>query len=141
MLQSKNVPKLEVVEEDPQTLTMGKINNADAFDLQLRADNAKQELSIVHARLEQERRKNRRLEHQINEYVEALARSTQDCRQVMDQFQLVSNANLACSQELRKAKLIVETLEAVIVLLHTSKDRVANQPIKEQLPVDTGGTL
>ena len=44
----------------------------------------------------------------------------QNCSQVMNQCQLVSNTNLALSKELGKAKLMVETLEAIILLLYTS---------------------
>jgi hypothetical protein len=39
---------------------------------------------------------------------------------MMNQCQLLSNANLALSQDLRKAKLMVETLEAVIMMFYTS---------------------
>ena len=63
---------------------------------------------------------------QINEYTEALTRSTQDCSQVMNQCQLLSSTNLALSQELRKAKLMVETLEAVIMMLYKSSPEKEN---------------
>jgi DNA repair exonuclease SbcCD nuclease subunit len=113
-----------VEEDDPQTPTMTTINVADAYDWQQRANNAEQKLSIVDIKLQREKRRTRRLQSQINEYIEVLARSTQDCSRMMDQCQLVSNTNLAISQELQKAKLMVETLEAVIVLLYTtSKDK------------------
>ena len=137
MLQPELIPTVEVVEEDtqtpitinvdekndPQTPTIRTINVADAYDWQQRANNAEQELSIVGIKLQQEKRRTRRLQSQINDYIEALARSTQDCSRVMGQCQLMSNTSLALSQELQKAKLMVETLEAVIVLLYTtSKD-------------------
>ena len=103
---------------------MKTINIADAYDWQQRANIAEQELSIKHVKLERERRKTRRLQSQINEYIEALAHSTRDCSQVINQCQLTSNTNLVLSRELQKAKLMVETLEAVIVLLYTtSKDK------------------
>lgn len=143
MFQPELLPSVEIIEEDiqtpilnpieiadekdPQTPTMKTINVADAYDWQCRANNAEQELAIEHIKLERERRRNRRLRSQINEYIEALARSTQDCSQVMSQCQLVSNTSLAISQELQKAKLIVETLEAVIVLLYTTSKNKGGQ--------------
>lgn len=114
----------EVVEEDPQTPTMKNINVADVYDWQHRASAAEQELSIERVKLERERRRTRRFQSQINEYIEALARSVQDCSQVMNQCQLVSNANVALSEELRKAKFMVETLEAVILLLYTASRKM-----------------
>jgi hypothetical protein len=75
----------EVVEEDPQTPTMKNINVADAYDWQHRASAAEQELAIERVKLERERRRTRRFQSQINEYIEALARSVQDCSQVMNQ--------------------------------------------------------
>jgi hypothetical protein len=99
---------------------MKNINVANTYDWQHRANAAEQELSIERVKLERERRRTRYFQSQINEYIAALARSVQDCSQVMNQCQLVSNANLALSGELRKAKFMVETLEAVIMLLYTS---------------------
>jgi len=107
-------------EVDPQTPTMKTINVADAYDWQQRATNSEEELAIVCIKYEKERRKARRLQSQINEYIKALARSTQDCSQVMNQCQVVSNTNTALSRDLQKAKLMIETLEAVIVLLYTT---------------------
>jgi hypothetical protein len=88
--------------------------------LKHRVNHAEQELAIERTKLQRERRKARQLQSQIDEYIEALARSTQGYSQMMSQCQLASNTNLALSKELRKAKLMVETLEAVIVLLYTS---------------------
>lgn len=105
---------------------MKTVNAADVYDWQHRANHAEQELAIEHSKLERERRRTRRFQSQINEYIEALARSTQDYSQVMKQCQIVSNTNVVLSKELGKAKLMVETLEAVIVLLYTlrtGKDR------------------
>ncbi len=114
-------PTMNIKEEgNPQTPTMKTINVADVYDWQHRANKAEQELSVQRVKLERERRKTRRLQSQINEYIEALTRSTQDCSQVINQCKLVSNASQAISQELQKAKLMVETLEAVIVLLYTT---------------------
>lgn len=98
---------------------MKPINIADAFDLQNRANTAELQLAIEYTKLERERRKTRRLQNQINDYIEALARSTQDCSQVMNQCLVISNTNLALSRELEKAKVMVETLEAVLMLLYT----------------------
>ena len=115
---------MEVVEEDPQTPTMKNINVADTYDWQHRANAAEQELSIERVKLERERRRTRRFQSQISEYIEALARSVQDCSHLMNQCQLVSNANLALSEELRKRTFMVETLEAVILLLYTSSRKI-----------------
>jgi len=124
---------VDFVEEDPKTPTMKTINVANAYDWQQRAHDTEQELSIAYIRLERGKRKTQRLECQINEYIEALARSTQDCSMVMNQCQIVSNTNLGLSRELQKAKLMIETLEAVIVLLYkTSKER--DGPSEQQGP-------
>lgn len=97
---------------------MKTVNVADAYDWQSRAYRAEQELGTERRKLERERKRSGRCRIQIDEYIEALARSTQDCCQMANQCQLLSNANLALSQELRKAKLMVETLEAVILMLY-----------------------
>jgi hypothetical protein len=115
---------VEVVEEDPQTPTMKNINVANSYDWQHRANAAEQELCIERIKLEREKRKTRRFQSQISEYTEALARSVQDCSHLVNQCQLISNANLALSGELRKAKFMVETLEAVILLLYTSSRKI-----------------
>lgn len=96
------------------------INIADVHDLQHRVHKAEQELAIERTKLARERRRTRRCQMQINEYIEALTRSTKDCSQVMNQCQLLSNSNIGLSQELRKAKLMVETLEAVIMMFYKS---------------------
>ena len=121
VLQPEIIPTIEIDEECMRTPTMNHINIADACDLQHRANTAERELAIEHTKLERERRKTRRLQSQISEYIEALARSTRDCSHVMNQCQMVSNTNMALSKELGKAKLMVETLEAVILLLYTSR--------------------
>jgi hypothetical protein len=105
----------------PITPRIKHINIADAFDLQNRANTAEHQLAIEYTNLERERRKNRRLQNHINDYMEALARSTQDCRKVMNQCLVISNTNLSLSRELEKAKVMVETLEAVIMLLYTER--------------------
>jgi uncharacterized protein YigA (DUF484 family) len=117
---------VEVV-EDPKTPTTKTINIANVYDWQQRAKDAEKEVSIEQAKLERERRKNQRLQSQISEYIEALARSSQDCSQAINQSLLTSNTNLALSKELQKAKLMVETLESVIVLLYTTSKDKENQ--------------
>ena len=115
------------LEEIPHTPTMHNISVADAYDLQHRANNTEQELSIERTKLAREIRRSRRLQSQVNEYVEALARCVHDCGQMRYHCQLLSNSNLALSQELQKAKLMVETLEAVIQMLYTSSpDRLGS---------------
>lgn len=114
------MPAVDFFEEDPQTPTMNTINVADAYDWQQRAHDFEQQLSVLGTKFERERRRSRRLQSQVNEYIEALGISTQNCSQVIQQCQLVSNTSLAISEKLRVAKLTIETLEAVIVLLYTS---------------------
>jgi hypothetical protein len=96
------------------------VNVADAYDVQNRANNAERELSIARTKLTREIRKNRRLQQQIYEYMEALARTVQDCSVMKHHFELVSSSHLALSQESQREKLKVETLEAVIRMLYTS---------------------
>ncbi|RDL36271.1 uncharacterized protein BP5553_06883 [Venustampulla echinocandica] len=125
------IPTVEIVEEDPQTPTLKTVNAADAYDWQQRANTSEQELSVVRVKFEREKRRTRRLQSQLNEYIEALAYSTQSCEQIMKQCQLASNTSLAISEDLRRAKIMVETLEAVIVLLYTSsKDRDGTAGLK-----------
>ena len=57
------------------------------------------------------------LQCQNDEYSAALGRSTQDCSRVITQCRGLSETNLALGQELQKAKVMVETLEAVIMML------------------------
>jgi hypothetical protein len=92
--------------------------------LQHRAHNTEQELSIERTKVAREIRKNRRLQSQVNEYVEALARCVHDCGQMKYHCDLLSNSILAKDQELQKAKLMVETLQAVIQMLYNSPDRL-----------------
>ncbi|PVH75941.1 hypothetical protein DL98DRAFT_592664 [Cadophora sp. DSE1049] len=114
-------PAVEIVEEeDPQTPTLNTINVADAYDWQHRANTAEQQLSVVITGLERQKRHTRRLHSQIKEYIDALGRLTRDNNHAINQCQLLSNANAHLSQEVRKAKLMVETLEAVILTLYKS---------------------
>ena len=104
----------------PLTPATQKVNVADAYDAQSRANNAERELSTARTKLTREIRKNRCLQQQNYEYMEALARAVQDCSVIRHHFDLVSSSHLALSQECQKAKVMVETLEAVIRMLSTS---------------------
>jgi hypothetical protein len=120
-LQPETALTIDVVdfEEDPRTPTMHNINLADAYDWQHRAKIAEQELSIERTKLQREKRKGHQLQTQINEYIEALTRSTQDYSQARSQCQFLSNTNLVLSREVGKLRLVVQTLEGVIHLLYT----------------------
>ncbi|KAL5325372.1 hypothetical protein ACEPPN_006497 [Leptodophora sp. 'Broadleaf-Isolate-01'] len=114
-------------ERDPQTPTINAINVADAYDWQHRANAAEQKLSIAMTEVERQKRYTGRLQSQINElhsqikeYIDALGRSTRDNNHAINQCQLLLNANTHLSQELRKAKLMVETLKTVIFTLYKS---------------------
>ena len=96
----------------PLTPATQSVNVADAYDAQSRANNAERELSTA--------RTKRYLQQQNYEYMEALARAVQDCSVIRHHFDLVSSSHLALSQEYQKAKVMVETLEAVIRMLSTS---------------------
>jgi len=52
--------------------------------------------------------------------MKALAQAMQECSVIRHHFDLVSSLHLTFSQEYQKAKVIVETLEAVIRMLSTS---------------------
>jgi hypothetical protein len=104
----------------PENSYNNNINVVDVYDLQHRACKAEQELAIERHKHTREKRRTRRCQTQINEYMEALNRSTQDCMQLMNQCQVLSNSSMALSQELWKAKLMVETLEAVIMMFYKS---------------------
>jgi hypothetical protein len=106
--------------EDPQTPTMQTFDTAETHDWQHRASIAEHEVSINAMKLTRERRKTRGFQIQIKEYMEALAHSTQECTRITSQYHLALNTNFALSRDLHKAKVMIETLEAVIVLLHTT---------------------
>lgn len=107
--------------EVPQTPPAININIADAYDWQHRANVAEQELSIEHTKLQREKRRTRRLETQINEYINALTHSTQGYVQAKSQCQYLSNSNAVLCQEVGKLRLVVQTLEGVIHLLYTTE--------------------
>jgi hypothetical protein len=93
----------------------------------------RKKLSTETIKYSNEQRRNRRLESQVNDYVDALQRSTADSIQVGNQYQMLCTVNIALSQELAKAKLIVETLEAVILLLYTtSKQTPTPVPVTDK---------
>jgi superoxide dismutase len=98
---------------------MKEINVAEAYDWHHRAYIAEHELSIERTKLEREKRKSRRLQTQINEYIEALSCSTQRHSQTRNQCQFLSISNSVLSQEVAKLRLVVQTLEGVIHLLYT----------------------
>lgn len=101
------------------------MNIAEAYDLQDRVTEAEKELSIVRNKLKEETRKSRRHEQQKFEYMDAHARALQDCNMLSHHFQLVSGSHLALSKEFEKAKLMVETLEAVIRMLYISSCEIS----------------
>jgi predicted metal-dependent RNase len=105
------------VDEKPQTPKADSINVANLYDWQQRAYQAEQELQSARTKLERERRRSVRSQCQTGEYVEALARSSQDYAHVMEQCRALSSTNLGLAQELGKAKIMVETLEAVLMML------------------------
>lgn len=52
----------------------------------------------------------------------------QDNSAVRYHFELLSSSHFALSQEVQKAKVMVETLEAVIEMLYLSSAKVSNSP-------------
>jgi hypothetical protein len=120
-LQPEPAPTVDIIDfvEAPQTPTTNNINVADVYDWQHHANIAEQELSIERTKLQREKRKTHRFQAQINEYIEALACSTEDCRQARSQCQFLSNTNWVLSHEVGKLRLVVQTLEGVIHLLYT----------------------
>jgi chromosome segregation ATPase len=59
------------------------------------------------------------LQCQIEEYSVALGSSTQDCSRLINQCRGLSETNLALAKDIQKSKSMVETLEAVIMMLFT----------------------
>jgi hypothetical protein len=88
---------IDILEQVPHTPPTQKVNFANAYDVQNRVDNAERDLSIARTKLTREIRKNRRLQQQNNEYMEALARAVQDCSVMRHYFELVSSSHLALS--------------------------------------------
>lgn len=121
LFQPEPAPTIDIVdfEEAPQTPIMNNINVADAYDWRWHANKVEQELSVERTKLEREKRKSRRQQIQINEYVEALARSAQDYSHARNQCQFLSNTNSVLSNEVGKLRLVVQTLEGVIHMLYT----------------------
>ena len=97
-------------------------------DWQQRAGNAEHELATQRRRLNRAWKENRRLQQQVEEYCEALGRSTRDCTQLMSQCQQLSNANLGLTRENEKTKFMVETLEAVLMMLHAPRKEATQAP-------------
>jgi chromosome segregation ATPase len=92
-----------------------------------RASDAEHELANQRRQLNRVWKENRRLRQQVEEYCEALGRSTRDCTQLMSQCQQLSNANIGLARENEKAKFMVETLETVILMLHGPTRKEATQ--------------
>lgn len=108
------------LEEAPQTPLMHTVNAAHAYDLNHRATAAEVELSTVQTQLAREKRKTRRLQSQVQEYMDALEQCVGHCTLMRNHCHIMSNTNLALSQELQKGKFMVETLEAVLQMLYKS---------------------
>jgi len=81
----------------PLTPATQKVNVADAYDAQSRANNAERELSTARTKLTREIHKNRCLQQQNYEYMEALARAVQDCSVIRHYFDLVPSSLASCS--------------------------------------------
>jgi len=97
------------------------MKNSIVADLKSPVKYFEQALSTKCVELEREKQKNQHLQLQVNKVTTALVNTIQDNSNMINQCQLVSNTNLALSEELRKAKTIVETLEAVILMLSQRK--------------------
>lgn len=97
-------------------------------DWQQRAGNAEHELASQRRRLNRAWKEIRQLRQQVEEYCEALGRSTADCTLLMSQCQQLSNANLGLTRENEKTKSMVETLEAVLMMLHAPRKEAMQAP-------------
>ena len=104
------------------------MNIANTFDIEYRVKQVDRELSTARARLTREIRKNRQLQQQSSDYIEALTRAVQDNSVIRYHFELLSGSHFTLSQEVQKAKVMVETLEAVIEMLYLSSAKVSNRP-------------
>jgi chromosome segregation ATPase len=89
-------------------------------DWQQRAGEAQRELVVQRRKLKKDIH---RLRQQVEEYCEALRRQTQDYTQLMSQCQQLSNTNINLVRENERARSMVETLEAVIMMLYTHPTR------------------
>lgn len=126
---------------------MSSANVAEIHDSDGRANNAEKELAIESYKLTREKRRTGRLQTQITEYTariaqytEALTCSTQNCIQMSNQCQTLSYANYNLVRHLRKTRSMVETLEAIVVMLFTIKQdgnmrRVSSKRQVPQRPV------
>lgn len=91
-----------------------KINVADVVDWEKRAKTAEQRLLIERTKLRQEQEKVRRLRYHGRTYIDALAHCVEDCTQMRNHCQILAGQNLALSHQFERAKLVVQTLEAII---------------------------
>ena len=102
-----------MMDDGMRTPTMRSINVAEAFDWQHRANFAEKELLIERSKLASEKRKNWKLRSQVSSSVDGWTTSNQHC-------QALVNSNYSASQEIRRLKCIIETLEDAIQKLFTA---------------------
>lgn len=91
-----------------------EIDITEVNDLRRRATEAERQLAAEGTKLAREKRKNRRLGTHVNEYVSALSQATQDLVQLNNQCHFLSTSNTVLFEEVRRLKLVVQTLEAVL---------------------------
>jgi hypothetical protein len=84
-----------------------------------RAVDAEQKLSVEHKKNVRAYALVRKLRGQLDEYCEALGRSTEDCGRALDQCRTLADTNLRLGREFQRAKLMVETLESVLMMFYT----------------------
>jgi myosin heavy subunit len=104
-----------------------------------RASDAEHELANQRRQLNRVWKENRRLRQQVEEYCDALNRSTRDYTQLMGQCQQLSNTNIGLARENEKAKFMVETLEAVILMLHGPTRKEAAEAAYRSRDIEQAG--
>jgi hypothetical protein len=112
----------------PQTPPPCNINAAEVFDLRQAVRTLKQELFDERCKLLQEKKTNRQLQSRVYQYAAACVRSIEDNNQMIYHCQVLSNQNIALSNEYEKSKLIVQTLEAVIQTVSLPSNGCACHP-------------
>ncbi|KFZ11259.1 hypothetical protein V501_04852, partial [Pseudogymnoascus sp. VKM F-4519 (FW-2642)] len=95
------------MEDGIRTPTMRRVNVADAFDWQQRANVAEHELTIQQFKLAREKGTNRRLHSQLISSIEGWTVTSQH-------MQALLNSNYSYSQDILRLKSTIETLEAMI---------------------------
>ena len=108
-----------IVIKAPETPTPAKFNAADIFDLKQTVQVLKQDLFDERCKILQEKTRNKQLLARMYHYAAACERSAEDNNQMIYHCQVLSNQNIALSNEYEKSKLIVKTLEAVLQTLLT----------------------